>query len=112
MAGASASLPARGRGANLRVPVGRWSDVAYSTALTAKEALSGRLIVGPTSRQAMPGRTRRAGGTGRFGRVGRIVEDVAFDAAAVPDPLSDDNIIGVGVGKKVRAGEIVGGLCV
>ena len=103
MAGASASLPARGRGTSLRVPVGRWSDVAYPTALTAKEALSGRLIVGP------PGRPAR---TGRTGRVGHLVEDVAFDAAAVPDPLSDDNIIGVGVGKKVRAGEIVGGLCV
>jgi hypothetical protein len=49
---------------------------------------------------------------GRLGEAGRLVENVALDAAAIPDPLSDDNIIGVGIGKQVRRGEIVGGLCV
>jgi hypothetical protein len=68
--------------------------VAYATVVTAKQALADTLMYRPLR------------------RANRIVEGVAFDAAAVPDPLSDDNVVGVGVGRKIRDGEIVGGLCV
>ena len=77
-----------------RLAVSHWSSVAYSTVVTAKQALAETLIYRP------------------FRRARNVIEDVAFDAAAVPDPLSNDNIVGVGVGRKIRDGEIVGGLCV